>query len=69
MRIVLGMLKATQEEVNFALWYLKQRNLAVSDDKSNLVITADGMDFLENNPPSKEAVLQFIKMPDAPAED
>ena len=69
MRNVLGMLKATQEEVNFALWYLKQRNLAVSDDKSNLVITADGMDFLENNPPSKEAVLQFIKMPDGPVED
>ena len=68
MRNVLGMLKATQEEVNFALWYLKQRNLAQPDDKSNLLITADGMDYLENHPPSKESVMQFIKMPDEPVE-
>jgi len=49
---------------------LRQRGwLGAIVDKSNLVITADGMDFLENNPPPKETVLQFIKMPDGPVED
>ncbi len=44
-----------------ALWYLKQRGLAASDDKSNLQITADGMDFLGSKSPLPEHVLPFIK--------
>ena len=63
MRNVLGMLQATEEEINFALWYLKQRNLVINDDKSNLVITVEGLDFLENQTPSPEAVMRFINMP------
>lgn len=65
-RNVLGMLLATEEEVNFSLWYLKQRNLVLSDDKSNLLITADGMDFLENQRPTPEVVMKFFKIPDSP---
>lgn len=60
MRQMLSMLHASEEEVNFALWYLKQRNLVAYDDKTNLMITADGMDFLENQRPSAEVVLPFI---------
>jgi hypothetical protein len=47
--------------MNFALWYLKQRGLAVNDDKSSLQITVEGMDFLEGNQPAPEAVLPLIK--------
>ena len=65
MRNALAMLDATEEEVNFALWYLKQRNQVIFDDKSNLVITADGLDFLENNRPNPEVVMGFIKMPES----
>ena len=68
-RNALTMLHASEEEVNFALWYLKQRNLVVNDDKSNLMITADGMDFLENQRPSPELVMKFLKAPDFPPED
>jgi curved DNA-binding protein CbpA len=47
--------------LNSALWYLKQRGLAASDDKSSLQITVDGMDFLESKLPSPEHVMPFIK--------
>jgi curved DNA-binding protein CbpA len=56
-----GMVQATPDELNFALWYIKQRGFAVNDDKSSMEITVEGMDYLENNRPSPEAVLKFIK--------
>jgi hypothetical protein len=59
-----GMLRVTNEELNFALWYLKQRALVINDDKSSLQITADGMDFVEENPPTAEQVMPLVK-PDA----
>jgi hypothetical protein len=61
MRNLEGILIATQEELNFALWYLKQRGLVVMDDKSSLQITADGMDFLEENRPDVNTVMPLIK--------
>jgi curved DNA-binding protein CbpA len=51
----------TTDELMSALWYLKQRNLVRSDDKSSLHITVDGMDFLESKKPSPDEVMQFIK--------
>ncbi len=53
--------EATAAELSSALWYLKQRGLAASDDKSSLQITVDGMDFLESRKPLAEDVLAFIK--------
>ncbi len=53
--------EATAPELSSAIWYLKQRGLAASDDKSSLGITVDGMDFLENKQPAPEAVMSFIK--------
>jgi curved DNA-binding protein CbpA len=61
MRHLDSMINATNDELNFALWYLKQRGLVVSDDKSNLQIAVDGMDFLESTRPELELVLPFIK--------
>lgn len=55
------MVEATEAELSLALWYLKQRGLAASDDKSSLQITVDGMDFLETNKPLPEDVMVFIK--------
>ena len=62
MRQIESTLEVTSEELGAALWYLKQRGLVASDDKSSLQITVDGMDFLENNKPSPEAVMKFIKL-------
>lgn len=61
MRHMEGMLNVNGEALNFALWYLKKRNLVINDDKSALAITVDGMDFLEQNRPSAEEVMKFIK--------
>jgi len=64
MRHLEVIVEATAVELSSALWYLKQRGLAASDDKSSLQITVDGMDFLERNKPAPEDVMVFIK-PDA----
>lgn len=49
------------EAITFSLWYLKQRGWVLSDDKSNLQISADGMDYLERNPPSPELIFSLLK--------
>jgi hypothetical protein len=61
MRHIEGMLQAPSEELNFAVWYLKKRSLVVVDDKSNMEITVDGMDFLEQNRPDVESVMPLFK--------
>ena len=61
MRRVENILECTSDGLNFALWYLKQRNMVASDDKSNLQITVEGMDHLERNPPKPETVMPMIK--------
>ena len=57
-------LESTSDELTSVLWYLKQRNLVRSDDKSSLHITVDGMDFVESKKPTADEVMRFIK-PDA----
>lgn len=36
-----------REHLEFTTWYLVQKKLATRDDQSNLVITADGVDWFE----------------------
>ena len=38
------------EHLEFTSWYLVQKKLVARDDQSNLIITADGVDFLEEHP-------------------
>jgi hypothetical protein len=61
MRHVEAMLEAPLEALSFALWYVKQRGYAANDDKSNMVITVEGIDYLEANRPKPEDVMPFIK--------
>lgn len=61
MRHIENILETTEEELTFVMWYLKQRGLVVNDDKSNMQITVEGMDFLESHQPSPELVMPFIK--------
>ena len=61
MRHLEGMLYVGGESLNFALWYLKKRGLVTYDDKSSMEITVDGMDFLEQNRPTPEQVMGFIR--------
>lgn len=61
MRHIEILVEATEADLNTAIWYLKQRALAVSDDKSSLQITVDGIDYLESRKPSPGDVMPFIK--------
>jgi hypothetical protein len=56
-----GILDATSDEVSSTLWYLKQRGLVRSDDKSSLHITVEGIDFIDNKKPSPDEIMRFIK--------
>jgi hypothetical protein len=56
------MIKISQEELQFSIWYLKQRSYVASDDKSNLTITVQGMEHLEQNLPSPDAVLSMVRL-------
>lgn len=69
MRHMEGILRVTSEELLFAIWYLKQRGMVVTDDKSSMEITVDGMDWLEKNQPSREGVMSFIKPESVTAPD
>lgn len=60
------LLDATTEELSFALWYLKQRSLVASDDKSSLQITVEGIDYLTAQSPTPELVMSLIKAAPAP---
>jgi len=61
-RHIEAIVAASGDELTLALWYLKQRGLAASDDKSSIQITVEGMDFLEVNMPAPELVMPFIKL-------
>jgi curved DNA-binding protein CbpA len=62
MRHLESIVEATETELSSAMWYLKQRGLVASDDKSSLQITVDGMDFLESKKPEYHTVIPFIKV-------
>jgi hypothetical protein len=38
-----------REHLEFTIWYLVQKKLVYRDDSARLLITADGVDFLEQN--------------------
>ena len=61
MRHVENIVAASLEEMTLVLWYLKERRWVISDDKSSLQITVEGMDYLESNAPSAELVMPWIK--------
>jgi curved DNA-binding protein len=62
MRQIESMIKISQEELQFSIWYLKQRSYVASDDKSNLTITVQGMEHLEQNLPSPDAILSMVRL-------
>ena len=44
-----SMLGLPREHLEFTIWYLVQRKYVTRDDQSRLMITADGVDYLEQN--------------------
>jgi curved DNA-binding protein CbpA len=43
------MLGRSREQLEFTIWYLAQRKYVTRDDQSRLMITAEGVDYLEQN--------------------
>ena len=44
-----GMIGRPREHLEFTVWYLGQKKFVTRDDNSRLVITADGVEYLEAN--------------------
>ncbi len=55
------LIQMTEEDVQLAVWYLKDRGLMVVDDRSKMQITAAGMDYLQGNLPDPQTVVPFLK--------
>ncbi|GIU79253.1 MAG: molecular chaperone DnaJ [Bryobacteraceae bacterium] len=60
-RVIESMVNFPAEPMFFALWYLKQRGWVGVDDKSCPIITAEGMDVIEQNPPTPEQLAALLK--------
>ena len=63
MRHLEVIVEASEAELSSALWYLKQRGLAASDDKSSLADHGGWHGFPREHQPAPEAVMLFIKPP------
>jgi curved DNA-binding protein CbpA len=57
------MMSIPREHLEFTIWYLKQKKMAAIDDRSNLAITSEGIDFVEENLPKEETVQKLLKSP------
>ena len=53
------MLGRPREHLEFTLWYLAQKKLVTRGDQSNLVITSEGIDFVEEHAPEKRRYLRI----------
>ncbi len=64
-----AILNMSGDDMRFALVYLKQRGLAIADDKSNLLVTVDGMDFVEKANIDIPAILSVLADKEAPPDE
>ena len=60
MRHLEAILNTSIVELNFALWYLKQKEMVTMTTRAALQITTVGMDYLQANPPDPSQVMQLI---------
>ena len=44
-----SLLGRAREQLQFTMWFLQQKKFVTRDDNSRLLITADGVEFLEQN--------------------
>ena len=50
-----------REHLQFTIWYLKSKRFVLPDDRSSLMITAEGIDYLEANLPTHKTVHKLLK--------
>jgi curved DNA-binding protein CbpA len=50
-----------REHLLFATWYLREKQHVRLDDRSNLLITAEGVDYVEQNLPSNRVLYRLLR--------
>ncbi|HEY3441781.1 MAG TPA: DnaJ domain-containing protein [Paludibaculum sp.] len=50
-----------REHLMFTLWYLKDRNFAIQDENSDIVITGLGVDHVEEHLPTHKILYRMLK--------
>ena len=53
-----------REHLSFTIWYLKSKRFVIQDDRSSLMITADGIDFMEANLPEHKTMFKMLEAAD-----
>jgi curved DNA-binding protein len=53
-----------REHLIFTVWYLKAKRYIVQDDRSSLMITSDGIDFMETNLPEHKTMYKMLEAAD-----
>ena len=53
-----------REHLLFTIWYLKAKRFMQQDDRSSLMITAEGIDFLEANLPDHKTMYKMLEAAD-----
>ena len=56
-----SMMSSPREHLLFAMWYLKEHNCVRQDERSDYVITGDGVDYVESHLPSHQALYKLLK--------
>ena len=56
-----NMMACPREHLMFALWYLKEKGLVRQDDRSNFLITGEGVDHVEANLPQHKLLYKLLK--------
>src|SRR6266852_1306074 len=50
-----------REHLQFTVWYLKSKRYIAQDDRSSLMITAEGIDFLETHLPEHKTMHKMLE--------
>jgi len=58
------MMSIPREHLLFTIWYLKSKRLIQQDDRSSLLITAEGVDFMEANLPEHKDMVKLLEAAD-----
>src|SRR5262245_12256264 len=59
------MMSIPREHLLFTIWYLKAKRFIQQDDRSSLLITAEGVDFMENNLPEHKTMVKLLEAADS----
>jgi curved DNA-binding protein len=55
-----ALMATPREHLVFTTWYLREKNLVRLDDRSSLLISAEGVDYVENNLPAHGTLYKLL---------